>query len=225
MVLTGGDRVSAGQGRRHLGHQHARRLGLCDHQLRLVGRHRPRRDVYQRVSAAAAAGLAHLDQSIRRSDDALRRRVRRHVPAAAPGPAVGVLLADAVSEHDAALAAVPQPAGVGRVRGQHLCDGVADVLVCRPDSGSGDAARSLASTGLRRSSTACCRWAGAIRPGTGSAISPPTCCWPVWRRRWWSRCTASWVWTSPADRCRAGTARSSRRTSSRAPSSAASRWC
>ena len=32
-------------------------------------------------------------------------------------------------EHDGALAAVPQPAGVGRVRGLHLRDGVADVLV------------------------------------------------------------------------------------------------
>ena len=35
----------------------------------------------------------------------------------------------------------PQPAGVGRVRGFDLCDGVAAVLVHRPDSGPGDAAR------------------------------------------------------------------------------------
>ena len=46
------------------------------------------------------------------------------------------------------VAAVPQPAGVGRVRGQHLCDGVAAVLVCRLDPGSGDASRSLDTTGL-----------------------------------------------------------------------------
>ena len=36
----------------------------------------------------------------------------------------------------------------------------------------------------RKSSTACWRWAGAARRGTGSATRRPTCCWPAWRRRW-----------------------------------------
>ena len=48
----------------------------------------------------------------------------------------------ALSQHDAALAAVSQPAGVGCLCGLHLCHGFADLLVRRPDSRSGDAARS-----------------------------------------------------------------------------------
>ena len=43
----------------------------------------------------------------------------------------------------------------------------------------------------RRSSTACWRWAGAARRGTGIATRWPTCCWPASRRRWCSRCTRS----------------------------------
>ena len=39
------------------------------------------------------------------------------------------------------LAAVPQPADLGRVRGLHLRDGLAAVLVRRADPGPGDAAR------------------------------------------------------------------------------------
>ena len=38
---------------------------------------------------------------------------------------------------------------------------------------------------LRRRS----RWAGAARPGTGTATRRPTCCSPASRRRWSSRCT------------------------------------
>ena len=64
-----------------------------------------------------------------------------HVSAAAHGPAVAVLLADAVSESDVAVAAISQPAGVGRFRGFDVRDGVFAVLVCGTDSGSGHAAR------------------------------------------------------------------------------------
>ena len=52
-------------------------------------------------------------------------------PAAAPGPPVVRLLAVPVSEHDGAVAAVPQPAGLGRVRGLDLRHGLAAVLVRR----------------------------------------------------------------------------------------------
>ena len=48
------------------------------------------------------------------------------------------------------------------------------------------------------SSTACWRWAGAARRGTGTATRPPTCCSPAWRRRWSSRCTRSSASTSPS---------------------------
>ena len=61
---------------RHLGHQPPGRLGLRHHQLRLVDRHRPRRHADLGDPAAAAAGVAHLDQPLRRGDDALRRRLR-----------------------------------------------------------------------------------------------------------------------------------------------------
>ena len=96
------------------------------------------------------------------------------VSAPAPGPAVVLLLAVALSEHDAAVAAVPQRPGVGRVRGQHVFHRVADVLVHGHDSGPGHAARPGPDS-AGRSFTACWRWAGAIRPGTGIAMKWPTC--------------------------------------------------
>ena len=53
-----------------------------------------------------------------------------------------LLLAVPVSRTPWAVAAVPQPAGVGRVRGLDLCYRVAAVLVRRPDPRPGDHARS-----------------------------------------------------------------------------------
>ena len=46
------------------------------------------------------AEVAHVDQPLRRGDDAVRRRVRGHLPAAPHRPAVARLLAVPVSEHD-----------------------------------------------------------------------------------------------------------------------------
>ena len=57
-------------------------------------------------------------------------------------PMAGIL-AVALSKHDVALAAVPQPAGLGRVRGVDLRNRVAAVLVYGFDSGSGAASRSV----------------------------------------------------------------------------------
>ena len=96
--------------------------------------------------------------------------LRGLVSAVAPGPALALLLAVALSEHDGPLAAVPQPAGVGRVRRVDLRHRLAVVLVRRADSRPGDAARSARTTARAESSTAFWRWAGAARPGTGSAI-------------------------------------------------------
>ncbi len=68
---------------RHLGHQHPGRLGLRHHQLRLVDRHRPRRHADLGHPAAAAPEVAHVDQPLRRGDDAVRGRLRRALPAPA----------------------------------------------------------------------------------------------------------------------------------------------
>ena len=130
-----------------------------------------------------------------------------------------------VSEHDGDLAAVPQPADLGRVRGLDLRDGLGAVLVHRPDPRPGDAARPGQEQARRAHLRRCWRSAGAARRGTGSATRRPTCCSPACRRRWSSRSTPSSASTSRSASSPAGTRRSSRRTSSPAPSTPASRWC
>ncbi len=87
------------------------------------------------------------------------------------------------------LAAVPQPAHLGRVRGQHLRHGLGALLVHRPHSRPGDVPRSGEAQGdevhLRR------RWrsAGADPHVTGSATRTPTSCSQACRRLWCSRST------------------------------------
>ena len=82
-------RVPAAQGRRDLGRQRPGRLGLRHHQLRLVDRDRPRRHADLGDPAAAAAAVAHLDQPLRRGDDAVRGGLRGHLPDHPHGPALG----------------------------------------------------------------------------------------------------------------------------------------
>ena len=85
-----------------------------------------------------------------------------HVPADPHRPPVaGRVLAAPLPEHDGGLAAVPQPADLGRVRGLDLRHGVAAVLVHRPGARPGDAARSREEQARRRGCSACCRSAGA----------------------------------------------------------------
>ena len=117
--------------RGHLGDRRAGDVGLRDRQLRLVDRHRPCRHFDLGDSALAQARLADLDQPIRRGDDAVRRRVRGLVSALAPGAALALLLADSLSQHDGALAAVAQPLGLGRVCRIDLCHRFTLVLVRR----------------------------------------------------------------------------------------------
>jgi molybdopterin-containing oxidoreductase family membrane subunit len=139
------------KGHRHLGRQHPHRLGLRDHQLRLVDRYRPRGDADFGDPAAAQTGLAHVHQPLRGSDDAFCGRLRRHLPAHSHRASVARrVLASAVSKHDGDLAAVPQPAHLGRLRCLDLLDGVADVLVCGPRSRSRDAADRAKSLPIRR---------------------------------------------------------------------------
>ena len=163
-------------------------VGIRDHQFRLVDRDRPRGHVDLGDPAVAEARLANVDQPVCRGDDAVRGRLRGAFSAAAHGAAVAVLLADALPEHDGAVAAVAQPAGLGRVCRLDLCDGVAVVLVRRADPRPGDAAGPGASK-FARFSTGFWRWAGADRRGTGTATGRRICCWRGWRRRWSSRCT------------------------------------
>ena len=118
----------------NLGYQSSGRLGFRHHQLRLVDRHRSRRHADLRNSAAAPAGVAHVDQSIRRGDDAVRGGVGGDLPAAAYRPAVVRVLDVPLSKHDDAVAAVPQPADLGRLRGVHVRNRVVPVLVHRIDS-------------------------------------------------------------------------------------------
>ena len=66
--------------RRHLGHQHQRRVGLCDRELRLVDRHRQRRHADLVAARPYAAGLARVDQPLCRGDDAICRLDRRLFP-------------------------------------------------------------------------------------------------------------------------------------------------
>ena len=81
------------QRRRHLGHQHSRRLGLRHRQLRLVDWYRSRRNTHFRDSLFAQPEMAHLDQPLCRSHDPLRRRLRRSFPAPSYGPPLVCVLA------------------------------------------------------------------------------------------------------------------------------------
>jgi hypothetical protein len=55
-------------------------LGLGHHQLRVLGRHRPRRHADQRHPLPVPAEVAHQHQPRGRGDDDLRRHLRRHLP-------------------------------------------------------------------------------------------------------------------------------------------------
>ncbi len=124
------------------GDQHSGRLGIRDHQLRLVDRYRPRRHADFGDFVFVEPEVAHIDQPFRRSDDAVRGRLRGLVSADPHRASVDGVLHVPVPEYDGALAAIPQPADMGRVRGFDVRHGFGAVLVCRFDSRPRDAARS-----------------------------------------------------------------------------------
>ena len=225
MLLTVAIAYLLVRGRRDLGDRQPGDVGVRDRQLRLVDRDRPRRDADLGDPAAAEAGLADVDQPVRRGDDAVRRRLRRAVPAAAHGPAVVLLLAAALPEHDGALAAVAEPAGLGRVRGLDLRDGLAAVLVRRPDPRPGDPARPARSN---RSARVVYGVAGDGLARVGDPLAPlpdgvPAAGGPG-HAAGRLGAHASSASTSPAGSSPAGTRRSSRPTSSPGRSTRASRW-
>ena len=119
----------------------------------------------------------------------------------------------------------PQPAGVGCFRGFDLRDRVAAVLVHRPDSGPGDAARPRAEIAPRKLFTAFWPWAGAARRCIGTGTKRRPCCWPAWPRRWSFPCTRSSVSTLPSASFPDGTRRFFRPTSSPERFTRDSPWC
>ncbi len=167
-------------GHRRLGPERPGGLGLGHHQLRLLGRHRPRRHADLRDPAAVPPEVAHLDQPRGRGDDALRGGVRAHLPGHPRRPHLGGLLARAGAEPDGSLAELPEPAAVGRLRGQHLRHGVAALLVRRADPRPRDAARPLEdedqAVDLRRLRARLARLAAALAalrgrlPGAGGPL-------------------------------------------------------
>src|SRR5579864_3593623 len=124
-----------------LGRKHSCRLGLCDCELRMVDWYRACRYVDFRDPPAPASEVAHVHQPYRRSDDHIRSALRGHVSRAPPGTSVARLLAVPVSQYDVVLAAVSQSLSVGRIRGLHLSDCFAVVLVRRTHPGFGHIAR------------------------------------------------------------------------------------
>ncbi len=99
----------------------------------------------------AAAVVAQFHQPFRRSHDAVCRGLRRNLSRHPRRTSVAGLLAVSLSQHHGRVAAIPQPAHVGRFRGLHLRHDFGAVLVHRPDSRHGDAARSRdASRGQNR---------------------------------------------------------------------------
>ena len=212
------------QRRRHLGHQHPHRLGLRHRQLRLVDRYRPRGNVDFSDPAAAEAVVAQLDQPLRRSDDAVRRHVRRHVPGAAHGPSVAGLLVVPLSEHDELWPQFRSPLvwDVFAVSTYFTISlvfwyiGLVPDLATLRDRAQNDVAAiiyGMLSLGWRGSARHWHRYEKAYL------------LLPAWRRRWCSLCTRSCPSISPSASCPGGIPRSSRRTSWRAPSIPDSPWC
>src|SRR5690242_5996659 len=112
------DWLLAGVGRGDLGNQYSRGVGIRDCEFCVVDWNRPRGNAHLGHFAAAAPAMANFDQPIRGSDDDFRGVVRGAFSAAASGQAVAFLLAvSLLPELHGRVAAVPQPAGVGRVRG------------------------------------------------------------------------------------------------------------
>ena len=127
-------RLPGGEGHRDLGHQHPHWLGLRHRQFRLVDRHRARGNADLRHSAVAAAIVAEFDQPVCRSHDAVCGGGCRNFSADPHRAPVACVLAVSVSQHDELLAAIPQPAALGCVRGLDLLHDLAAVLVRGTDS-------------------------------------------------------------------------------------------
>ena len=205
-----------------LGDRRAGDVGVRDRQLRLVDRHRPRRHLDLGDPPLAQAGMADVDQPVRRGDDPVCRGLRRAFPALAPGaPWVFYWLLP----YPNTMALWPQWRSpliwdVFAVSTYATVSLMFWYVGLIPDLATlRDRAKNA---GHEFYGFLAMGWRG--RRGTGIATAPPTCSWPASRRRWSSRSTRSWPSTSRSQSCRAGTPRSFRPTSSPVPSSRGSRW-
>src|SRR4051812_47431816 len=104
-------------------------MGIRHREFRLVGWNRSRGNIYLGHPAFTFPTVAHCDQPLHGSDDAIRRLLRRFDAVASFGSSVGVLLAGTISRHDATLAAIPKSAGMGCFCSWHLFDDLVVILV------------------------------------------------------------------------------------------------
>ena len=148
---------------------------LRHHQLRLVDRYRPRRHADLGDSVPLPPAVAHVDQPLRRGDDALRGDLRRHLPGLPRRPSV--VRATGCSR-------IPNTMGLWpHFRSPLIWDVFAvstyftvSVLFWyrRPDPRPRDAARPRQASAVKRSSTASWRSAGAAGTATGTTTRWPT---------------------------------------------------
>jgi hypothetical protein len=112
------------------------------------------------------AELADQHQPLRRGDDDLRRHVRRHLPGHPRRAGLVGVLAVPDPQPDGDVAQLPQPAAVGRVRGQHVRDGLAAVLVHGHDPRPRDASATGRKTKIeadRSTASSPLGWRGSSR--------------------------------------------------------------
>ena len=204
-------------------------LGLADRQLRVLDRHRPRRNADLGDPVPVPAEVAHLDQPLVGGDDHLRGHGGGLFPAIHVGRIWVIYWVFPMPNQMAHVAELQEPAALGRVRGQHLLHGVRAVLVRRPDPRPRD--RSATARQARRRMVAA-RIYGLFAMGWHGS------------NRHWINYEKAYLILACAEHAagavgaqhrvlrlrgvtaaRAGTRRSSRRTSSPARSSPASAWC
>src|ERR1043166_8138512 len=110
-------------------------VGRVHHQFRLLDRYRTRGYADLRDPLFVPGRFPHDHLPLRGSDDCVRGHDGRTFPDSTPWPAMEILLADSLSELALRLAAVQEPAGVGRVRDPHLLHDIEHVPVHRTDPG------------------------------------------------------------------------------------------
>ena len=215
-------------GRRRLGRQQPGRLGLRDRQLRVLGRYRPRRNADLRDPLPVPSEVANGDQPVRRGDDDLRRHLCRGLfPGHSRRPRLGRLLALPLSRTrwlDVAATSAARSSGTcSRFRTYFTVSLLFWYMGLIPDLAT---LRDRANNRMRQIVY------GVVQRSAGAARTEH---WQRYERALPAAgrprdaagalgALGRFVRLRGLAACPAGTPRSSRPTSSRAPSSAASRW-